>query len=87
MYNGGNKTNSQLIILLLTIMWVTILASLMGIRLDRLEKQMARQDKIMRGYEQRTTDVLTNWNEMRKTQLTLIEMYREEHNGFQTGGK
>jgi len=43
-------------------------------KVDQLERRVEAQGEIIAGYEARTEDVLQNWDQMRSTQLVLLEM-------------
>lgn len=41
-------------------------------------QKIIKLERRMSTYEKRTTDALNNWDSMRKTQLTLMDLYFEE---------
>ena len=64
-------------IVLLILCTVTFLSYLMGVQLNTLENRVTILEKQVSTYNDNAVEMFSGYNEMRKTQLTLISLYED----------
>jgi predicted Holliday junction resolvase-like endonuclease len=69
------KTKITVLILILLVTAYCAVVAVGTAKINQLESKIDTQAQDMKKYEARTRDVLQNYDDMRKTQLVLIELY------------